>query len=299
MPKFDRSNRIGFIGAGGVGGALSVALSKKGYPIAAAASRTFASAERLAARVKGCKACKTTQEVADRADVVIITTFDGAIGPVASGIRWRPGQGVIHCSGVTGLDVFADAVKQGAVPGALHPLQAFASVDEAVKALPGSTFGIEADGEMREYLKAMTLDLGGRPIFLKAEDRPLYHASVVTLGGLFLAMSGVAADIWKNFGVERNDALKAILPIVRGCVDTLEANGLPGGLAGPYARGDVGTVKKHLDSLKARAPQALPMYAHIALAGMGLAREKGRANPKDLDEIERLLKKCIKENPAA
>lgn len=298
MANFDKSSRIAFIGSGGVGGAFSIALSKKGYPVVAAASRTFASAEKLAGRVKGCKAVRTTQEAADLADVVIITTFDGVIGSVADGIKWRKGQGVVHCSGVTKLDVFADAVKQGAVAGSLHPLQAFASVEEAVEALPGSTFGIEAEGAMKKYLEQMALDLGGHPIFLKAEDREMYHASVVTVGGLLMALIGIVADVWRdNFNVSRDDALRAVLPIVKGCADTLQANGIPGGIAGPYVRGDVGTVRKHLDAFKTRAPDALQAYANIALAGLPLAREKGRANPKDLDAIEALLKKYIKENP--
>ncbi|MDA1188089.1 MAG: DUF2520 domain-containing protein [Chloroflexi bacterium] len=298
MASFSKSSKIAFIGSGGVAGAFSIALSKNGYPIVAASSRTFASAEKLASRVKGCKAVKTLQEAADMADVVIITTFDGVIGDVADSIHWKPGQGAVHCSGVTKLDVFDNAVKQGAIVGSLHPLQAFASVEEAVEALPGSTFGIEAEGDMRKYLETMALDLGGHPIFLKAEDREIYHASVVTVGGLLMALIGIVADTWRdNFGVSRDDALRAVLPIIRGCADTLQANGIPGGIAGPYVRGDVGTVQKHLDAFKTRAPDGLQMYANIALAGLYLGREKGKADPKDMDAIEALLRKYIKDNP--
>ena len=54
------------------------------------------------------------------------------------------GQGVAHCSGAASLEPLESAAEQGAVIGALHPLQAFSSVDEGVQNIPGVTFGIES-----------------------------------------------------------------------------------------------------------------------------------------------------------
>ncbi len=79
MATFSRESRIGFIGAGRVGGSLAVAFSRQGYPVAAVASRTFSSAQALAERVPGCVAYETIQEVADQVEVVFITTADDAI----------------------------------------------------------------------------------------------------------------------------------------------------------------------------------------------------------------------------
>ena len=149
MAPFSRKSTIGFVGAGVVGGSLAVALWQQGYPVVAAASRTFASAQSLASRVAGCVPLASVQGAADASDVVFITTSDDAIEPVASGISWRPGQGVVHCSGAASLDVFHQAVRQGAVAGAFHPLQAISSVGNGVSSIPGTTFGIEGDGEMR------------------------------------------------------------------------------------------------------------------------------------------------------
>ena len=293
MTQFSRDSRIGFVGAGGVGKALSVALTSQGYSVVATASRTFASAQALAALVPKCTAYATPQEAADVTDVLFITSSDDPIGPIASAIRWRESQAVVHCSGAAPLDVLDDAKKQGAVPGGFHPLQAFASVDEAVKNLPGSTFGIEADGDLGSFLNSMAVDLGGFPIRLKSEDRPLYHASVVTVGGLLMALIGIVADVWRAFGIEREDALKSLLPIIQGCTDTIRASGLPGGLAGPYARGDVGTVRKHVEALSSGAPELLPIYCHIALGGLPLALEKGNFGPQRAAEIRDILQEAL------
>ena len=63
------------------------------------------------------------------------------------------------------------------------------------------------------------------------------------LGGIFMQYAGAVAGIWKQFGMEPNQALKSLVPIAQGVCLTLESDGVPDGLAGPYVRGDVGTIQ--------------------------------------------------------
>ena len=289
MAPFSRKSTIGFVGAGVVGGSLAVALWQHGYPVVAVASRTFSSAQSLASRLAGCIPLASGQEAADASEVVFITTSDDAIEPVASGISWRPGQGVVHCSGAASLDVFHQAVRQGAVAGAFHPLQAISSVENGVSSIPGTTFGIEGDGEMRAFLKDTALAIGGRPVFLNAEDKPLYHLSGVMMGGLLTTMAAVVAELWEVFGIDRAEGLKALVPMMRQVSYNLESSGLPGAVAGPYARGDVGTVRKHLEALRSRAPHVLPLYRELALAGLPFAIEKGTLKSETAEEIRDLV----------
>ena len=287
--EMDKHTRIAFVGAGMVGKSLAVALHRAEYRVVAAASRSLASAKELAALVPSCTAYETIQEAADAADFVLITSSDDAIGPIAAGVSWRPGQGVAHCSGVTSLDVFESAKADGALVGAIHPLQTFSSVEEAQKTLPGITYGIEGEGEVQAFLRQIAIDLDGNPILLRPKDKPLYHASVVMMGGLLSGYIGHIADIWGNLGIDRSHALKAVLPIAQGIVTTVGAVGIPAAVAGPYVRGDVGTVKKHLDVLQSMAPESLLVYAHMALAGLPYAIEKGHLPDETANEIRRLL----------
>ena len=145
----------------------------------------------------GCAAYETAQEAVDASDVVFITTTDGAIGPVAGAQRWRPGQVAVHCAGAASLDVLEPAVRQGALAGAMHPLQTFSSVEIGVKSIPGTTFGIEAEGEVREYLREMAVAIGGNPVFLASEDKALYHLTGVMMGGLLTTLGATAAQLFK------------------------------------------------------------------------------------------------------
>ena len=289
MTIISSDSRIAFIGAGSVGKALAVALQRKGYRVVASASRTYASAAALAELVPGCKAYEDMQQAVDASDLVFITSSDGAIPQIASALKWRKGQVVAHCSGASSVDVLDGATKQGAIPATFHPLQTFSSVEAAVAALPGTTFAIEGDDEVREDFKRMALDLGGSPIFLKPEDKPLYHATVVMAGGILNAYVGAVAEQWAHFGIERNQALKALAPIMAGTAKTLSEYGLPAAAAGPYVRGDVGTVKKHIEAMRKNSPQLLAAYCHTALAGLHVAAEKGVASKENIETIRQLL----------
>ena len=290
MASFNEHSRIGFIGAGTVAGSLAVCLSRQGYRVVAAASRTFASAQGLARRVEGCVAYQTSQDAADDSDVVFITTSDDAIEPVSRSLTWRPGQGVVHCSGAASLDVFDHAAGQGAAPGAFHPLQAFSSVENGIESIPGITFGIEGSGEMATFLQQMARDIGGNPIVLRAEDKALYHLTGVMMGNLLTEYVAMAAQMWDRLGMSRDAGLKALIPMMRQVSVNLDTSGVPAAVAGPYVRGDVGTVRKHLETLRDRAPEMLPFYCELALAGLPVAVEKGTP-PERAEEIRGLLQK--------
>ena len=289
MRPIDKSTPIGFIGAGAVGGSLGVALHDAGYAVVAVASRTHASAESFAERIPGCVPYRSLQKLVDSVGFVFITTPDDAIATVCDSLRFREGQGVAHCSGAASLEPLDAAAEQGAVVGAFHPLQAFSSVEEGVQNIPGVTFGIEASPEIRDYLERMALDIGGNPIFLRPEDKVLYHLSGVLMGNLLAVLASVASSVWPKFDHTRDEGIRALTPMMGAVARNLDANGVPQGVAGPYPRGDVGTIRKHLEALKSSAPEYLPLYCELALAGLPFAVEKGSLSAELADEIERIV----------
>src|SRR6266851_3801774 len=132
---------LGFIGAGRVGTGLASGFARAGVNVVAIASRKMASAQRLAKRVRGARAC-APQEVADRADMVLLTVPDDAIEAVASSVRWRAGSACVHCSGAADLDVLQKAVADGALAGGFHPLHMFGEAGEPPGALAGCAIAL-------------------------------------------------------------------------------------------------------------------------------------------------------------
>ena len=289
MRVIEKATPIGFIGAGAVGGSLAVVLHNAGYHIVASASRTHASAQSLAARIPGCAPYRNFQKLIDSVGFVFITTPDDAISTVCDSLKIREGLGVAHCSGAASLEPLGSAARQGAIIGAFHPLQAFSSVEEGVQNIPGITFGIESAPEIRDYLEQMALDIGGNPIFLRPQDKVLYHLSGVLMGNLLAVQASVAASVWPKFDHSRDEGIRALTPMMGAVARNLDANGVPQGVAGPYPRGDVGTIRKHLEALKSSAPEYLPLYCELALAGLPFAVEKGTLSAGLADEIKQIV----------
>ncbi len=283
MPK------IGFIGAGTVGTALAITLHERGYAVIAVASRSKSSAERLASRVPECKSFENKQSVADVAELVFITTPDDVIGQVASELKWHSGQSIVHCSGAHSLDVLESAKRDGAQVGAFHPLQTFANVAHAIKNIPGSTFALEADEELLQTLKNMAQDLDGTWVQLGAGDKVLYHAAAVVACNYLVTLMQMATDLWQTFGVSRPEATRALLPLLRGTLNNLENIGLPNCLTGPIARGDLGTIRKHLEALEKSAPTLLPAYCELGLQTIPVALGKGKIDNNRAEEMRQLL----------
>ncbi len=281
--------RIGFIGAGVVGTALAVRLSEFGYSIVAVADLRSEAAEKLAGRIPGCKSHKTNQAVAENSDLVFVTTNDENIGSVAVGLHWRAGQNAVHCSGAASLDILHPAREAGANVGSFHPLQTFASDEQALSNLPGSTFAIEAEGELFETLKEMAEALGGRWIKLNPENKPLYHAAAVFAGNYPVTLMNVAVTLWEQMGFSKKEAQGALLPLMQGALNNLASGGLAESLTGPVARGDLGTIKSHLNNLRDKSPDFLHMYCCLGLATVPIALAKGSIDETRADEIRKLL----------
>jgi predicted short-subunit dehydrogenase-like oxidoreductase (DUF2520 family) len=282
--------KLGFIGAGTVGTALAVRLSQSGYPVVAVASRSQASAQKLADAVGGCRVFDSNQAAADNAELIFITTPDDAIAPVAAEIKWHPGQSVIHCSGADSVDILEPAKKAGAQVGAFHPLQTFASLKQAIDNMPGSTFALEAEEPLLTTLKEMAAALGGNVVVLKASDKVLYHTSAVIACNYLVTLVKVASDLWQSFGVPPQKATQALLPLLRGTLHNIETIGIPNCLTGPIARGDIGTINKHLDALEQTAPHLLTTYRELGRQTVPIALAKGKIDQSQAKELESVLR---------
>ena len=281
--------KLGIIGAGTVGTALAVRLSRKGYPVVAVHSRTRTSAQRLAEAVGGAQVFDDSQGVADAADLVFITTPDGAIASVVSQTKWHPGQSTVHCSGADSTLVLEPAKKMGAQVGGFHPLQTFASLKQAIDNIPGSTFAIEAEEPLLSTLKQMATALDCNWIRLEADDKAAYHASAVIACNYLVTLVKLAADLWRAFGIPPEQATKALLPLLKGTINNIETLGIPKCLTGPIARGDIGTINKHLNTLRETAPELVSTYCELGLKTIPIALAKGRLGAEVAQEIEAVL----------
>jgi len=286
MPK--SRLKLGFIGAGRVGTGLAIGLARAGCRVVAVASRRPASARALARRVPGAAACGSNQEVADRAELIFLTVPDDAIAPVASAVDWRRGTACVHCSGAADLDVLRKPVADGALAGGFHPLHMFGERSESPDALRGCSVAIAGPEALLAKLEALARSLGARSLRVPPGGRALYHAAANFSGAFAVALIRETVTLWGRLGIPEKDALRALLPLLRGTVDNVEKLGAAGALGSVIARGDVGTIRKHLAAL-AEVPESLELYRLLSLRTVPLALKKGTLEPAVAAEIEALL----------
>jgi predicted short-subunit dehydrogenase-like oxidoreductase (DUF2520 family) len=282
--------RLGFIGAGRVGTGLALALARSGRKVVAVASRSAASARRLARRVPGARACGSLQEAADAADLVFLTVPDDAIETVASGIRWRSGAACVHCSGAGDLDLLRKAAAEGAHVGGFHPLRMFGEPGKSFD-LRGCAVAIAGAEPLAGELERLARAIGARALRLPEGGRALYHAAANFSGAFAIALIQETVALWKKLGIAEGDAKRALLPLLRGSIDNFEKLGAPGALGSVIARGDVGTVRRHIEALAKTAPESLELYRLLSLRTIPLAIAKGTLKPAVAAEIAALLGK--------
>jgi predicted short-subunit dehydrogenase-like oxidoreductase (DUF2520 family) len=281
--------RLGFIGTGVVATALARGLADAGYSVVAVHGRNARRAQALAAKLQGAILAPSGQAVVDAADIVLLAVSDDAVASVTASVQWRPGCAAVHCNGAASLDLLRAAADGGAEVGVLHPLQSFANADQAQRLMRGSCFRVEASNEqLQVHLEEMASAVGGRPFVLGANPT-LYHVSAVLASNYLVALLDLAASLWPEWGATPEDGLRALLPLVRGTIENIDALGIPAALTGPIARGDAGTVERHLAALQALAPRAVPVYKELGLRTLSVALAKGSIDSKQAHRLQEAL----------
>jgi predicted short-subunit dehydrogenase-like oxidoreductase (DUF2520 family) len=271
--------RIGFIGAGRVGLALSRALARCGESVVAAWSRSGASAAALAAAVPGCAALEHAQDVIDASHLVFLSVPDDAIAAVAASVHWRAGMAAVHCSGAAELAVLDAARREGAHAGGFHPLQMFADPEVAAAALAHCAIAIDADAPLAATLERLVGALGSSALRVPPGQHAAYHAASHYAAAFLCVLLAHGESIFERIGIDRQAARRGLLALARGALDATQANGPAAAMAGAYSRGDVGTAQRHVAALQALGADFLPLYRTLALESVSLAVESGRLDP--------------------
>lgn len=293
-PPAPASSSIGFVDAGRLGASLAKALGRADFPVVAVSRRSRPDAVSLAARI-GSDAFGTDDpaEVVAAADIVFLTCVDDRIAERARTLTFRPDQVILHCSGATPVSTLGPAAESGARIGGFHPLQTFPD-ENGEDRFRGVTFGVESDDpSLLAWLEGLATSLGGTSVRLDAASRPLYHASAVMVGPLTSALAGLAGELWQALGMDREAGVRALAPLLEATAKHVSKHGIPTALTGPYARGDVGPVRSHLEALGPFRRETLHAYAALALAQLPIAAERGNIPDDRMRELRTLLEEAL------
>lgn len=295
-PKILLDRRLVIVGAGVVGRALGKTLRDAGLPVAAIISRSLARAK-AAARFIGEGEPTRDLAMASKGNLVMLATIDRVLGEKAEMLakvaRWKPGCVAFHCSGAFPGEAIGALRSAGAKVGSLHPMQTFASPEEGLVLLPGSSFAVEGDRTVLKTLMAVARLAGGKPVRVAARDKALYHAAAAVTSNSAVAVVHLGMTMLAAVPSFRRNPFGPLRSLLRGTLRNLERLGPAAALTGPIVRGDVLTVAAHLAALRSDAPELLRAYRvaanvtlEAALASGRLDRASGAAIAKLMEDIE-------------
>lgn len=145
----------------------------------------------------------------------------------------------MHTSGRYGTAVLDPLTRAGALPLALHPVMTFTGRPDDVNRLTGISFGVTSPEPLRPVAEALVLEMGGEPVWITEEARPLYHAALAGGANHLVTLVVESMDLLARAGVAEPGRMLG--PLLGAALDNGLRLGIDG-LTGPVARGDAGTV---------------------------------------------------------
>ncbi|HZJ44455.1 MAG TPA: Rossmann-like and DUF2520 domain-containing protein [Pyrinomonadaceae bacterium] len=285
---------VAIIGAGRLGTALSLALSQQGYSIRTIVSRTPASAKRLARLFPAAMPLAFSQlKFLTVPDLLLITTPDDQISAVAEALESLDvPQGkrpvALHTSGALSSAAISDLSKHGWQVGSLHPLLSISDLGHKVN-FDGAYWCIEGQPLAQRRAKALVRRLKGKSFSIGLEYKALYHAAAVMASGNVVSVFDVAIEMLTTCGLSKSESKEVLVPLLESTVQSLEDKTTAAALTGPFARGDLETIKLHLEALgQVKDEEICELYRILGRRSLKLSASAG-LNTATAKKIKRIL----------
>jgi predicted short-subunit dehydrogenase-like oxidoreductase (DUF2520 family) len=135
-------------------------------------------------------------------------------------------------------------------------------------------------------------DLGGQAVAIKKQDKVAYHAFATMVCPLLVSLVAASEKAAALAGISAADSRRRMLPIIRQTLRNYEQLGAAAAFSGPIVRGDVETVRAHLNAL-AKVPAAKNAYAALARSALDFLPNRNRRQIADLLDQEFLCKESL------
>jgi len=243
--------KIAVIGAGKLAYSLSSALVKSGYNVHSIVSRKLNSAKSLAKQFSIPHHSNSVKEIPAEVNVFFLTVPDGEIKNTAEALskvkKDFAGCVCIHFSGVENISALKALAKKGCFTGSLHIISPFPLKN--IVDIRNSPASIETESKnAKTFLLQLCKKLKLKSHFISSDEKVFHHIAAVhssnfLVGNLFNAFSLISS---------KNKYPKSILSkTTQSALNNVFTLSPAKALSGPVDRGDIYTIKKHLDALEA------------------------------------------------
>lgn len=238
--------KIGMIGAGRTAAVMGGFFRRKGFTLIGFASRTFASAQENA-RITESRAWQDPLALAQACDIILLSMADDAIAEHAATLANGGCTGKL-CgifSGALSSADLAPLADAGNTVFSLHPPYSFPDKQMNPALLDNVTFTLEGTGADMDKLRQtlQNADIAYREI--SPADKPRYHAAACVGANYLVSLVKLMEDLLAGTDISP----ELFYPMAQAALENAFLHGPEAALTGPVARGDAGTLQRHMTAI--------------------------------------------------
>lgn len=283
----------GIIGCGRVGRALSIALKNAGYSISVLMDKN----RKVVDFMKDLfPESLVTMEYKDwpHFDILFIAVHDDDIASTGTDLANSPihfvRSIVAHTSGVLTSESLSPLEQKGAKLASMHPVQTFSGAQNDTYKLRNSYFALEGKAEAINVLQEVIANIGGKSFVISPEFKPTHHLACVLASNYVITLMNMAVSLFETLDISKYQIKSILLPLMKNAVENISNQEMASALTGPITRGDLQTVKRHVELLQNKNDKLLKLYAGLGLETVKLAHSQSATKKSDLNKIEAVLK---------
>ena len=248
-----------------------------------------------AANITKSKFYDNIQDIVKESDILFITTPDDIISIIDREFKKFDlnNKSICHTSGSLKSNVLCNAKHSGALIYSIHPIFAFSNKNTDIKELETIYFSIEGDldnsslidniNEGNFQIIKLIKTFGNEYFIRSSETSSIYHLANVFVSNLTLSLLNIGTSYLKKLGLNEEEALNAIKPLVQGNIDSIVKKGFVNSLTGPVLRGDITTIEKHLSVID-KEDKELYKILSLNLLNLVALRENNNISKSEIEQ---------------
>lgn len=296
----DIPKRVYLVGAGAAGSALARAFTSAGIPLAGVVSRTSERATQLAKEL-GVPFASDRIEGLRLPALVIIAVPDDAIGDAATEMvathdDWSQSV-VCHLSGARPASALIALQDKGAATTSFHPMVSL-HADSSPDVFRGARVNIEGDPRGIAVCARMATLIGAQPAEVDADTKLGIHVAASIASNYVVTLASVATELLAREGVTAPEFEALLGPLFSSTVKNISFEAPIDALTGPVIRGDVATVRRHLEFVAGRHAEFLPLVANLVAETTRRVVQHGRISLEAGEAMLRIVHEIIESSPS-
>ena len=286
MTALTKSGSISVIGMGRVGRCLMLSLLEAGFHIHSFFNRTVSVAQGLADDFGKPIIKKFPERKDDLGRIIFVCVPDDVISQVAEKLcglsdEWS-GYSFVHCSGARPAEDLDVLAAKGAQIASFHPIQTF-PIDPDPEIFREIWISLQGDKDLLKLLERFAVSLGAKTVRVTAVEKQQLHIAAVFACNYMVTIAGAAEKLLP----EENKSMELLAPLMRQTLDQILAKGPDRALTGPLRRGDLQTLRNHMESLY-ELKDLHDLYTSLGRYTVTLVKEM-TSRPENIDQISMLF----------